>query len=76
VTLSGNRNEDPLAGRRSVALVLRVVFDAHGVVLYGEVVDAVARSATERFAGWEGLVATLRRCLTRAAAGPAEGGVP
>jgi hypothetical protein len=67
VALSDHRREDPLAGRRAVALVLRVVVNPEGVVMHGEVVDAATRDV-DRFAGWEGLVSTVRRCLGRAAA--------
>jgi hypothetical protein len=73
VALTDHHSEDPLAGRRVVAVVLRVVLDGQGVVLHGEVVDVGTRSA-ERFAGWEGLVVTVRRCLARPAAGGPAGG--
>jgi hypothetical protein len=76
VALTIHGGEDPLAGRRVVAVVLRVVLDTHGLVLHGEVVDTATRT-TERFAGWEGLVATVRRCLGRSAAvKPPEGTLP
>ncbi|MFI5895018.1 hypothetical protein ACIA5D_33460 [Actinoplanes sp. NPDC051513] len=66
MAVNDHRREDSLADRQVVALVLRIVLDRRGVVLQGEVVDAATRDG-QRFAGWEELVATIRRCLGQAA---------
>jgi hypothetical protein len=66
VALTDLRGEDPLADRRVVALVLRVVIDGQGRVLHGEVVEATA-NRTQRFAGWAGLIAAVREALSRSA---------
>lgn len=66
MALNEHRRSEALADRRVVALVLRIVLDRRGVVLQGEVVDATTRDG-QRFAGWDELVATIRRSLGQAA---------
>ncbi|WP_433305013.1 hypothetical protein ACQP2F_16925 [Actinoplanes sp. CA-030573] len=62
MALNDHRPSDALADRRVVALVLRIVLDRRGAVLQGEVLDATTHDG-QRFAGWDELVATIRRCL-------------
>jgi hypothetical protein len=60
---------DTLASRRLVTVILRLVVDQRGRLIYGEVVDESA-SSRGHFSGWRGLTRTVRQSLIRAEAGP------
>ena len=67
--------ENHLADRRYVSVVLRLVLDAHGQMIHGEVVgDATMRPA--RFSGWRGLTRALQAWLTRNEQGADETEIP
>jgi hypothetical protein len=56
--------ENHLADRRYVSVVLRLVLNQHGQMIYGEVVgDATTRPA--RFRGWRGLTRAVQVWLAR-----------
>jgi len=58
---------DRLAQRRHVAVVLRLVVDARGHLVQGELVDLEAGPWT-RFVGWRGLSRALHGWLANQAA--------
>lgn len=51
-----------LADRRYVTVIVRLMVDARGRLVQGEIVDATATSHG-RFVGWRGLIRTLRAWL-------------
>jgi hypothetical protein len=62
--LTGTGDSERLGERDVATVVVRVVLDDRGEVDRGELLDAVS-GTVQRFAGWEGLVAALRRWLGR-----------
>jgi hypothetical protein len=52
-----------LAEKRYATLILRLVLDQHGRLIYGELVD-VASGLPDRFVAWRGLIRTVRAWLT------------
>ena len=57
-------NENNLAERRNVTVILRLVLDQHGQLIHGELVD-VADAPQERFIGWRGMIRAVRAWLIR-----------
>lgn len=62
---------DKLANKQYATLLLRLVLDQQGRLLYGELVD-VAGGQPARFAGWRGMIRTVRAWLN----GQAQAGEP
>jgi hypothetical protein len=60
------RMGDELAARRHVTVIVRLVMDRGGRLVYGEVVNAESKTRS-RFTGWRGLPATVRACVGGAA---------
>ena len=58
--------ENNLAGKRNATLILRLVLDQQGQLIYGELLD-VAGGLPDRFVAWRGLIRTVRAWLTRQA---------
>lgn len=54
---------DKLADRRHVTVVLRLLLDRHGRLIYGEVVDPAAHPQ-RRFVGWRGVTRAIRAWLS------------
>jgi hypothetical protein len=52
-----------LADKQYATLILRLVLDRQGRLLYGELVD-VAGGPPQRFAGWRGLIRAVQVWLT------------
>jgi hypothetical protein len=55
---------DALADRRQLVVVLRLVADTTGRLLYGEVID-VETGPTGRFVGWRGMTSAVRTWVAR-----------
>jgi hypothetical protein len=53
-----------LEDKRNVSIILRIVLDADGQVLHGEIVD-VDGKVLSRFAGVDGMMDMLQRWLDR-----------
>jgi hypothetical protein len=51
-----------LAGKRNATLILRLVLDQRGHLMYGELVD-VAGGPPDRFVAWRGLIGVVRTWL-------------
>jgi hypothetical protein len=68
VVLAGTGDAERLGERNVVTAIVRVVLDDRGAVVHGELLDTVS-GAVQRFAGWEGLVAAVRRWLDRVGTG-------
>lgn len=62
------RRGDRLAERRHVTVVLRLVVDRRGQLVYGETVDGQSRSQS-RFVGWRGLLRAVRASVDRQTSG-------
>jgi hypothetical protein len=56
-------DEDKLANKRYATLILRLILDQRGHLLYGELVDAT-NGFHERFVKWRGLIHKLRGWFT------------
>jgi hypothetical protein len=56
-------NENHLADRRYITVVLRLMVDERGRVTHGQLVE-VANGRKQRFVGWRGLVRVVRSWLT------------
>jgi hypothetical protein len=57
-------DQEALADRRQLVVVLRLVTGTRGRLLYGEVID-VETGPTGRFIGWHGMTAAVRSWLVR-----------
>ncbi len=55
---------DELSASRNVTVILRLVLDAHGQLVRGEIVD-VDGGLWRRFSGWQGLSDALRAWVRR-----------
>lgn len=55
-------DQEALADRRQLVVILRLVAAATGQLLYGEVID-VETGPTGRFVGWRGMTAAVRSWL-------------
>ena len=55
---------EEIAGKRYVSLILRLLLDERGGLVYGEVVDLQARMRG-RFAAWRHLARTVRAALAK-----------
>jgi hypothetical protein len=53
-----------LAEKQYATLILRLVLDQQGRLLYGELVD-VAGGQPKWFAGWRGMISAVRAWLNR-----------
>jgi len=69
---------DPIAGRddlvqsRPLVVVLRLLVDAKGELMQGELVD-MHQISRGRFAGWDGLAPAVRSFLNEERASPVHG---
>ena len=61
-----------LADRRPLTLILRLLFDAQGTLVYGEVVD-IEGEICGRFIEWPDLTTVVRRFVERKTADTEEG---
>ena len=59
-----SRDQESLADRRELVVVLRLVTATAGRLLYGEVIDARTRP-TRRFIGWNGMTPAVRSWVKR-----------
>jgi hypothetical protein len=57
-------DQESLADRRQLVVVLRLVAGTTGQLLYGEVIDAQT-GPIGRFMGWRGMTAAVRSWLAR-----------
>ena len=62
--------ENELAERRYVSVVIRLVLDRRGSLVYGEAME-VETEVSRRFTAWRQLTASVRACLAGAADGEA-----
>ena len=60
------QSSETLEDRRHVTVVLRLVVDRRGRLVYGELIDEAAQ-ARGRFVGWRGLTRTVQRWLVEQA---------
>jgi hypothetical protein len=67
--------DEALADRAPVTVVLRLVVDRRGRLVYGEVVDTELRT-WGRFSTWRQLTPTVRRGLREHGDGPGDAGDP
>lgn len=59
-----SRDQESLADRRQLVVVLRLVAATTGRLLYGEVIDA-RTGPTSRFVGWNGMTPAVRVWVQR-----------
>ncbi len=62
--MSEPRASEPLQNRHAVTVILRLVVDRRGRLVYGEVIDETA-TPRGHFVGWRELTKTLQRWLAR-----------
>jgi hypothetical protein len=67
--------DEALADRAPVTVVLRLVVDRRGRLVYGEVVDTELKT-WGRFSTWRQLTPTVRRGLQEQGEGPGDAGDP
>jgi hypothetical protein len=69
--LPTSADENHLAERRYVTVVVRLVLDQHGRLIHGEFID-VASVIGVRFSGWRGLIRAVRSWLAQQPSAPEE----
>jgi len=73
--VSATPEQTRLSESQHVTVILRLVVDARGQLLYGEVVSA-NHETLSRFGGWRELSKTVRACLASLLSGVAPDSLP